>query len=279
MKTAPPFPASLDMVRAASRENHVDGAGIREVRDSIEALLLDEITNQPRSMQKRIGPSEIGTPCDHCLAAKLAGWQQKPQGIPWASTVGTAIHSLIEDFVWNHQAKNNDLVTPRYFTEQTVTVGQIGGVDITGSIDVLDTVVGATIDWKCVSKTSLSKYKTQGPGPTYRTQAHLYAKGCNDAGIPVNTVSICFLPRTTNNWSEHHWWSEPYNPQVALDALTRANNLQANLSALETISVETRDKWITGLPRDPNCWDCQKYVDAPEQPLISGGIEIDLPKK
>lgn len=275
MKTAPPFPPTLAEIKAASHQLHQPGGGVGLLQTDFERMLLHEITNQPRSLQKRIGPSEIGTPCDHCLAAKLAGWQPTQQGIPWASTVGTAIHSLLEDFVWNHQLGQEPPY--RYYTEQTVTVGQIGGQDITGSIDLLDVAVGATVDYKCVAKTSLQKYKREGPSQTYRVQAHLYAKGANAAGIKTDTVSICFLPRASNNFYERHWWSEPYNPQIAEDALARANQLHTNLTALETISTQTRDTWISGLPRAKGCWDCPRMPDAPQQTTIdANGVTFDL---
>lgn len=279
----PPFPSSLEAVQAASQALHQPGATLEDVTQPVETLLLNAIENQPRSLQKRIGPSEIGTECDHCLAAKLAGWEENSSGIPWASTVGTAIHALLENFVNNHQAQtwnpHTDPAPPptRYFTEQTVTVGTIAGEPITGSIDLLDVQTGTTVDWKAVNPTRLRAYRTRGPSQVYRVQAHLYAKGCNDAGIPVNRVSICFLPRGSNNFFERHWWSEPYNPQIADDALTRANQISTNLAAIEALGVEARDKWITSLPRADGCYSCRRYPDSPPQTQTLGGIEIDLP--
>ena len=46
----------------------------------IRTVIEDAITNHPRTLQKQIGPSEVGTPCDHCLAAKLAGWEETRDG-------------------------------------------------------------------------------------------------------------------------------------------------------------------------------------------------------
>ena len=279
----PPFPATLDAVKEASTVLHQEGASLEDVSTPIEALLLDRIENQPRSLQRRIGPSEIGTECDHCLAAKLAGWEEQSSGVPWASTVGTAIHALLENFVeqsrvdaWNPQT---DASPPpfRYFTEQRITVGQIGGQNITGSIDLLDVQTGTTVDWKAVNPSRLRQYKSQGPSQVYRVQAHLYAKGCNDAGIPVERVSICFLPRGSNNFFERHWWSEPYDPQIAQEALERANRLQTNLDALTPMGTQIRDAWITGLPRAEGCYSCARYPDAPSVIQTSGGIQMDLP--
>jgi hypothetical protein len=50
----------------------------------IPSLILQGIrdfsANRPRSMQKEIGPSGLGTACDHCLAAALVGWERVDVG-------------------------------------------------------------------------------------------------------------------------------------------------------------------------------------------------------
>lgn len=279
----------LARIQAASLVLHQDepvGAeelAVRALTAPIEQTILDAIRNQPRSLQKRIGPSEIGIPCEHCLAAKLAGWAEAEAGIPWASTVGTAIHQLLEQFFMEARQKVEPALGPevpyRYWTEQSVLVGTIGGQEIWGSTDLLDVQAGATVDWKCVAKSSLDNYKRKGPSEQYRVQAHLYAKGWNDAGIKVQRVSICFLPRTTSNFYGRHWWSEPYNPEIAAQALERANRVHANLTALASISTEARDQWISGLPRTEGCWSCARFPDAPKPVTQTAGISFDLETK
>ena len=51
------------------------------------------IDNQPRNLQARIGPSEIGEPCDRALIAKmfnLPGPEEPPNFRAW---VGTQMHA------------------------------------------------------------------------------------------------------------------------------------------------------------------------------------------
>lgn len=239
---------------------HNPDADLGAAIDEITGIIQDSITSQPRSLQKTIGPSELGTDCDHCLAAKLMGWEQQERGIPWAPTVGTAVHALFEQFFTQHEQQQNQLLK-RFLTEQKVKVGVVDGKDIWGSTDLLDTVTGLTVDWKLVGKNSLTKYR-HGPSQQYRVQAHLYAKGWNDMGIPVRNVSICFLPRTTNNMRDGFWWTEAYDPQVAQSALDRANQLAEVLHQVEHAEgVEARDRIITSLPRAEFCFDCSKYPD------------------
>ena len=61
----------------------------------IRGIIEDHITNQPRSLQKEIGPSELGTDCLHCLAARLAGWEKR-QSAAWLPFIGTCVHERFE---------------------------------------------------------------------------------------------------------------------------------------------------------------------------------------
>lgn len=229
----------------------------------LRGLIEQTITHHPRSLQRTIGPSEIGTPCEHCLAAKLAGWEQTRDGIPWLPTIGTAVHAWLEDAVNHHEINRNrhEYQGFRWLTEERVMVGHIGGREIWGSTDLLDTAVGMTVDWKIVGPSTLKAAKA-GPAPVYRVQADLYAKGWNDAGVRVDHVAIAYLPRNAVSLDQAVWWSAPHDRQRAVDALDRANRLHTNLTALESISTTARDAWITQLPRDPKCWDCARFPDG-----------------
>lgn len=244
------------------------GAALEEIRGIIE----DSIINQPRTLQKVIGPSEIGNPCDHCLAARLAGWEKREYGIPWASTIGTGAHLLFETF-FNRYEQQQGQRLHRFLTEAPVMVGHIGNTEIWGSTDLLDTVTGMTVDWKFVGEASLNKYRS-GPSHQYKVQAHLYAKGWNDAGIPVRHVSIYFLPRTRSKMSDGFWWTEPYNPQVAINALNRANRINTNLE-IET-AIGDADEYVKQLPRADNCWDCKKYADYTPRVDTYKGVDLNL---
>lgn len=244
-------------------------------------LIEHGLAHQPRSLQKRIGPSELGADCIHCLAAKLAGWD-KTQDRAWLPAIGTGVHMLLEELFHRFEAENQT-GRPRFLMEQRVTVGEIGGTPITGSTDLVDLWAGMTVDWKCVGPSTLRKYKT-GPSATYRAQAHLYAKGWRAAGHAIDTVAICFLPRNSPNMRDGFWWHEPYDEQLALDVLARANQLHTTLTALQAVSTQTRDAWITQLPRASDCWDCARFPDYQRktQPTISpllDGITTSTPRR
>lgn len=243
--------------------------------DHLETILYDAIERHPRSQQKRIGPSELGTPCDHCLAAKLAEWDEVRAGGSWLPTIGTAVHTWIEQQLLEHMRRGLD--AGRYLAEHKVVTGAIQGKLIPGSTDVFDVVAGMTVDWKIVGATTLRAAR-RGPSQVYRRQQHLYAKGWRDMGAQVDWVAIEYLPRNAQSLSERVRWLEEYDEAEACAALERAGDMQRMLDSVEAVGgVEQRDAFITMLPRDKDCYDCKRFPDYPRAPLdpTAGGL-IDL---
>lgn len=190
--------------------------------------------NAPRSLQRVIGPSEIGVPCVRRLAYKLCDWPAvNTDGDPWASIIGTAVHAWMEK---TYEAENKRLGQERYLIERRV---HIRG-NIYGNSDLFDRALGCNEDWKIVGDDPLKKYRKNGPGDQYRIQQHLYGLGQENAGETVNDVSINFLPRT-GRIDGLHVWTEPYDRSVAVDALDRLDNVMTALTALDP-------------PNNPQAW-------------------------
>lgn len=191
-------------------------------------LITEHIDRNPRSLQTAVGPSELGTPCKRKLAYKLLNHPEINTGDPaWFPTIGTAVHTWLEQML---TATNDSSVIDRFYLEERVTIGQVGGEDVSGSCDVYDRVTATIVDWKIVGDTALAKYKKNGPGDQYRRQAHLYGRGFQLRGLPVDTVSVMFLPR--NKMLHHaHYWHEPYDEQIALDTLATADTIHGLITA------------------------------------------------
>lgn len=191
-------------------------------------LIRSHIDRHPRSLQTKVGPSELGTPCTRRLGYKLAGVPEaNPRAGAWLPTIGTAVHTWLEGAM---QAHNDAHVVDRFYLEERVTVGQVGGVDVDGSCDCYDRIVATVIDWKVVGDTALKGYRKKGPGEQYRRQVHLYGKGFVAKGLPVDHVGIYFLPRN-GELSNGYYWSEPYDEALAVDTLTRANAVHEAVTA------------------------------------------------
>lgn len=204
--------------------------------------------NAGRSLQKAIGPSEVGTPCMRKLAYRMLEIEPVNKPDLWLATIGTAVHSWLAD---SYKAKNEALGRQRYLIEERVSVTD----ELGGSVDVYDTELKLVMDWKIVGETSLKKYKKSGPGDQYRHQVHLYGKGFTNAGYEVKHVAIAFLPRG-GSLRGLHLWSEAFDVSVADAAITR---LDAVRSVVNTVGDEAM-RLLPGV--ESFCNFCAYYLPA-----------------
>lgn len=215
---------------------------------TLRPVIEQAIVNQPRSLQTRIGPSEIGTPCSACLVCKLAGAPKIADSLPWLPFIGTCVHTQLEGIF---------AADDRWLTEQEVTVGEIGGQPITGHADLYDTATGTVYDWKIVGKTTLDAVRRKGLAaakPTYQVQRHLYGVGFEAAGYPVNEVVAVFLPRNHISIDALHIDSAPFDRTIAEAGLTRANNAHAYLTQH---GLDAALAYVGG--HDGSDYDCARY--------------------
>ena len=200
------------------------------IADQAFDIMIDKMVNQPRSLQKRIGPSEMGIECDRAILYKLERVPEPPRGPAWKPQVGTALHDQQERWFTEAAAKGASEEN-RWLCEQSVVVGHIAFEPHTGSTDLFDTWGHAVGDWKFVGQSMLKHYKSKGPSQQYRTQAHLYGRGWALEGWKVDLVMIFFIPRD-GELTDSLVWSEPYNENIALNALARMNQLNGLLQAI-----------------------------------------------
>lgn len=237
-----------------------------EVLAAVRHIVEQSIMQAPRSLQRMVGPSQLGNPCDHCLACQLAAVPYTaPEGATWLPFIGTAVHQALADVV-DGLGKSTTARTGRPYrirVEERVTVGDVDGQPVTGSTDLFDTVSGTVFDWKIVGENKLRSVKANGPGEQYRAQAHLYGQGWVNAGFEVEAVAVVFLPRNAaTGFDGGVLWMEPFEPAVAVAALDRATRLARNLRAVKH-HPEVFTKWLASLPRAQGCFDCHRYPNPP----------------
>jgi hypothetical protein len=208
--------------------------------------------NAPRSLQAAPGPSQLGTPCTRRLAYQVIDWEPKPNADtdPWASVIGTSVHAWMAGiFSGINSASKSD----RYLVEHRV---HLPG-SISGSCDLYDRDTCTVIDWKITSPANIQKYRVNGPGAQYRTQAHLYALGHQLAGETPRDVAIVFLPRG-GRIDGLHVWAEPYSPAAAVAALRR---YQAIVQFHVTVDPEAHpERWALLPTADAHCTYCPWFL-------------------
>lgn len=223
MTAVTPLPAPLAM----------PGSDTDLLRREYLHIVTKAIDGHARSQQKALGPSEVGQPCARRLGYQLLDYDERGDLEPnWKATVGTALHTWLEaafaadDAYWSRSGLDQ-----RWVLEETLFCGLINGQALVGHCDLYDRVTYTVLDHKSVGPSQLKKYKAQGPGEQYRIQAHIYGRGWQLRGLPVERVAIMFLPRQ-GELREAHWWSEPYDEQIALDAIARVDGIARTTTAL-----------------------------------------------
>lgn len=221
------IPTKYDLAREA------DETGLRS---SIIHNIRHAASNAPRSLQKRIGPSQLGTSCARKLAFEMSDIPpSRDLHDPWPSIMGTAGHAWLADTM---EAANPPPPAPKvWIPEQRVDVG----FGVNGSSDVYHVPTGTVIDWKLLGDTTYRKYARTcsrgcaaehtfdgGDCAVYRdyyVQAHTYGLGFARAGYDVKRVAIAYFGRA-KRLSDLYIWSEPWDITVALRALNRMLKVQ-----------------------------------------------------
>lgn len=183
-------------------------------KDFVHSLMSNK--RSARSLQKSVGPSEIGG-CRRKVWHRLFNSRvTNPDTLEMAAWMGTAIHDALEKRVKRHDP----------FGERFITEMEVSADGLMGHVDVYDTVEHEVIDWKTTTKSKLSSKAYPWPSDQQRTQVQLYAYllTCNDR--IVETVTLVGIPRDGN---ENHVaiHSEPYDPEVALAGIEWLREVEA----------------------------------------------------
>lgn len=198
-----------------------------ELKRVVQELIRWTDANSPRSLQKQLGPSEMGDACDRRIAYRLTETREvNAAKDPWPAIVGTAIHGWLEKAVAQHQNEISGSMVDRWVTEIAVSPDPI----ITGHSDVYDPVRHRVIDWKTAGTDVMKKIRTQGPPASYIYQANLYGLGHEMAGRPVKDIALVFLPRA--GWlSGIYVWRDVYRRHLAERMIERVYSLGDRLLA------------------------------------------------
>lgn len=256
---------------------------IAELRD----VLIEFEANRPRSMQKELGPSELGTPCQQQIARKLIGAPRRPITAPtWAPFQGTAVHASMEDVVafWNA-----GLGRERWLAEDRLTIApetpRADGAgtypEIAGNGDAFDQDHDMVVDWKHVGVTALKKLRTAkrlGKTPKeqvsqeYRIQGHIYGFGHALKGRPVKFVRLVLLARS-HDFDDSEEWTEAYDERIALWAMHRYYDV---VDQLDTVGAHTNPDAVALIPASPSNDACHWCVfKRAGQPSDFGGCAGD----
>jgi len=209
----------------------------QQLGQQLKELIVQAGTWSPRSKQVVIGPSEMGHECTRRLAYKLLDWD-KPNdsgSSSWAAQVGTAIHSYLAEVFAKIEG---------YEVEQKVNIRG----NLSGTVDLYDSIRGIVIDWKTVGFTQLKERRSDGATHQQKVQIQLYGYGKAQSGATVNKVGLVYLP-TSGALDDLHVELFDYDESVALKALSRIDDLYTLLS---TVDVEANPAMWDVIPAQPS---------------------------
>jgi hypothetical protein len=208
----------------------------------------------PRSVQKHLGPSELGHPCDRQVVGKMAGAKVTNHvADPWASIVGTSIHAYMAE-AFERDNRHNQYI--RWLTEKRVTPDP-GPDPHPGTADLYDAFNRCVVDWKAQGESTRSRLKTQGPPRHYFVQILLYARGYRNLGLPVDRVAIVSLPRTKSTLDDMYVWSHvptAEDERLVDDVLVQTRFRQQLAQLVRAGRVDLMD--VPAVPEATECYFC-----------------------
>lgn len=216
------------------------------------SAIRDAIIGQPRTQQHRIGPSEIGIPCDRRIGHKLAGTPpvNRLDDVGWKAYVGTAVHEQFANIMARLEI---DTVAggmgQRWHVEEKVGPGLVlDGEDIDGSCDLYDAWTGIVFDWKFTTRNKIREtYRPHGPGDQYRVQAHNYGAGWVRRGFPVRHVAIFFWTRD-GEFDDRHLWHEPFDASLVTASHVRIERIKHTVDAGQLTALSTASSYCNFCP-------------------------------
>lgn len=225
--------------------------------DDLRQMVRDYDAVDERNLQTALGPSAVGSACVRCLArAALDQPVVDPYDDPWCRIIGTATHEWLNMAAAAANVISLNLGRAARWTPEQRVHPDDDLLEKGGSADLYDHDTYTVIDHKVVGAEPLRKYRLNGPGPQYRTQGHVYGLGYENAGHEVRHVAVAFWNRG-GKLRDLYVWTEPYNRQLALDALERWRTIRDQ-------ALNIGPALIPLLPADPSCWDCRgKDVEQP----------------
>ena len=226
--------------------------------EQVRKLAIDLLTQQTdRDKQRKVGASQISDPCSKHLAAALVS---EPEGTSkyWlGAKLGTATHLLLEGYVESSDFPEvSDAVI-----EEKITLGELPDYGtISSKPDLVLPSQKHLIDWKTSTRAKSNKLQSYIDNPSagnaeaeytmrkYMAQTQLYAWGVNNAGTPIENISLVFINRDGS--SERDVWSHTfeYNQEFAVSLWTRLERIWAELEA---------GKSPGEFAGDPSCFKCK----------------------
>lgn len=201
--SAAPRASIADFMSAAPKSVSGSSPWAQRYAAEIRRCWAEYAAQDPRSLQRHLGPSELGVECDLQVVWKLLGIPTTNHvNDPWPSMRGKALHSHAEGVF---TADNLRAGWDRWQVERRV----IPHPEHPGSSDLYDEEEQTVVDHKFLGESTMAKIR-RGPGRKYRGQLFLYGLGYVLLGFPVRRVAIAAYPATAASLDGLYVWDHTF---------------------------------------------------------------------
>lgn len=243
---AAPSPGAF--MKTAPRPVNSNSAWGSQYAMTLRQVVINHAAHAPRTLQKSLGPSELGTLCDRQVAGKLAGIPATNHVVdPWASIMGTAGHAWMADAF---TAENRRTGISRWLAEFRVYPDD----KHPGTGDLYDFLELAVTDHKFLGDTPREKLIKDGPPRRYRVQLLKYGKGFRRLGLEVRRVVLVAWPRTRSTMAQTYVWDHPWSPED--DELLAEVDQQHELREIMGAAILSGRMGLRDVPATPDDDDC-----------------------
>lgn len=178
-----------DFMAAAPKSVSGSSPWAQRYAADIRRAWAEHASEDSRTLQKHLGPSELGVECDRQVVWKLLDMPQTNHvSDPWPSTRGRALHAFAEDVFGSDNLRSG---VARWTTEHRVTPHP----EHPGTADLYDAVEQVVDDHKFLGESSMAKIRKGWPRH-YLVQLLLYGLGYLLEGRPVRRVVVLAYPAT-----------------------------------------------------------------------------------
>lgn len=226
----------------------------------VKRAWLEFAAEDARTVQRHLGPSELGVECDRQVAGKMAELPETNHVVdPWPSMRGKALHRHAEDVFTADNLRNGLL---RWITEQKVTPHP----EHPGTADLYDGVEAAVGDHKFLGESSMAKIRKGWPRH-YLVQLLLYGLGYFLMGLPVKRVALIAYPATGSSldgiYVRDHDFSgpdgQPLPEVIALLSEVFADTERRKAYAEDIVAGRRRLLDVPAKPSSDGCYFCPFY--------------------
>lgn len=217
----------------------------------LKRVFFEHAAQAPRSLQRHLGPSELGVECDRQVAGKMAGIPTTNHVVdPWASLRGTAMHAWAAEAFLADNTRHGRM---RWLAEQKVTPHP----DHPGTADLYDAEEFAVVDHKFLGATTLQKIRRNGPSRHYRVQLLMYGEGYRLLGFPVVRVVLAAYPATAASMDGTYVWDLPHTEadnELLAEVYEQTQRRKEWADAIRAGKAQLND--VPASPSDDGCYFC-----------------------